>query len=170
MKQLPALPGADRRALIRAFVSLTMIELELRTRGLRWILARVQAETRSTRRMLPAEELHHARRYAHWIDVAARHHAFRPTCLRCSLVLHQWLRREGIPSELRIGLRKIEGDVAGHAWVVLHGEIVNDSPDWVGGFTPLVSSGPEFTSWPMLPATENKVYEPDPGHSIGVRP
>jgi len=55
------------------------------------------------------------------------------------LALHQWLREEGLPSELRIGVRKDDGELRAHAWVELGGLVVNDGAGAVAAFTPLRS-------------------------------
>jgi hypothetical protein len=80
---------------------------------------------------------HRAARYAWAIALAARHHVVRARCLHRALVLHRWLRREGLPSELRIGVRKVDGALLAHAWVELDGEAVGDQPAAVAAFAPL---------------------------------
>ena len=39
------------------------------------------------------------------------------TCLKKSLVLLRVLRRRGHPAELRLGVRRVDGAFASHAWV-----------------------------------------------------
>jgi len=51
--------------------------------------------------------------------------------------LHHWLRGEGLPSELRIGVRKEHGALKAHAWVELGDHVVNDRPSAVEEFTVL---------------------------------
>lgn len=44
------------------------------------------------------------------------------SCLRQALVVEQWLRRRGLPAQLKIGVRKVEGAALdAHAWVELDG-------------------------------------------------
>lgn len=47
---------------------------------------------------------------------------WRHTCLRRSLVLFYLLRRAGRPVSLHIGVRKLDGALQAHAWLVLAGE------------------------------------------------
>ena len=47
---------------------------------------------------------------------------WRYTCLRRSLVLFHLLRRAGCPVALHIGVRKQDGALQAHAWLVLAGE------------------------------------------------
>lgn len=54
---------------------------------------------------------------------------FNPTCLPRSLTLWHLLRRRGTPAQLQIGVAKIDGQLAAHAWVESDGKVVNDRPD-----------------------------------------
>jgi hypothetical protein len=62
------------------------------------------------------------------VHAAARHSVFRPSCLEESLVLWYLLGRQGIASQLRIGIRKEDGKFGAHAWVERNGEALNQ-PD-----------------------------------------
>jgi hypothetical protein len=73
--------------------------------------------------------------------VAARSHVVEARCLHQSLALHAWLRRERLPSELRIGVRKSYDELIAHAWIELGGQVVNDGPDRVAEFSPLATPG-----------------------------
>jgi hypothetical protein len=88
-------------------------------------------------RQVRADDLIKARCYARWIASAARRQPLRALCLAQSLALHAWLRGEGVPSELRIGVVKADARLAAHAWVELDGVPVNDAPSSVAAFTPL---------------------------------
>lgn len=52
-------------------------------------------------------------------------HPLRPKCLHRSLVLHHWLRQQGINAQLEIGW----GGKIGHAWVTYSGVVLNDRAD-----------------------------------------
>lgn len=52
-------------------------------------------------------------------------HPLRPKCLHRSLVLHQWLKEEGINAQLEIGW----GENIGHAWVTYGDRVLNDRAD-----------------------------------------
>ena len=68
-----------------------------------------------------------------WAVAAAAHHApFSTTCLQRSLTLWWLLRRQGIDSELRIGVAKAAGEFRAHAWLERDGEVINDDVE-VGG-------------------------------------
>ena len=57
-----------------------------------------------------------ADRVAHLVDAVYRRLPFEPTCLTRSLALYRLLRGRGIPCQLRIGLRKNQAALEGHAW------------------------------------------------------
>jgi len=63
------------------------------------------------------------------VQAASREGLCRANCLGQSLSLWWLLRRQGIPSELRIGVRKADDGVAAHAWVEFAGAVLNDAQD-----------------------------------------
>lgn len=81
------------------------------------------------------------RRATRLTAVAARNHISRPNCLRSSLFLAYILRRQGIPVELRIGVRLKNEPIdnaalEAHAWVEWAGNVVNDRPDVAETYLP----------------------------------
>jgi hypothetical protein len=85
-----------------------------------------------------------ARRYARIIATASRWHPLPVACLPRSLVLHRWLRGQGLPSDLRIGVQRAQDELKAHAWVQFGNVVLNDEPDAVQPFAP-VSAGPQRT-------------------------
>ena len=63
------------------------------------------------------EALEEARRTGRLVRLAAEHGPWRATCLRQALLTWWLLRRQGIQSELRIGVQRREGRLLAHAWV-----------------------------------------------------
>jgi hypothetical protein len=63
------------------------------------------------------------------VQLAARYCQPWANCLKKSLVLWGLLRRQGIESELRIGVQKEAGNFAAHAWVEYDGFVLNDTQD-----------------------------------------
>ncbi len=117
-----ALPTRDKRRLAALAILLALIDASLRlfkfkrTQG--WLLR--HAGTRPQRPCTP-EALQDAERLAELAAIAGRHGAWANTCLRQALAVQWWLRRDGLPAQLRIGARK-QGDVVdAHAWVELEG-------------------------------------------------
>jgi hypothetical protein len=71
------------------------------------------------------------------VELAARRRLVNATCLRRSLVLWFLLRREGIDSNLRFGVRKAGTEIMGHAWVEIEGSVINDDESVTKQFTPM---------------------------------
>jgi hypothetical protein len=141
LRRMLLLSPEDRMALFAAFVRLGVVDIALRLAGSRALAGRRQPSPEPRGRALSDADWRVARRCAYWIDVAARHHVAHPRCLQRSLALHHWLQQQGLPSALRIGVRKEGAELKAHAWVELGGVAVNDHPDMLAGFVPLAGSG-----------------------------
>src|SRR6266566_2063615 len=139
-RRLLRLDHEDRRLLIRAFVALAAVDVRLRLFGFQRVIDSLGSS--SPMRQPTDQDLHRARRYARWLQAAGRHHAVRARCLHQSLALHRWLTAEGLPAELRIGVRTDNRSLVAHAWVELGGQVVNDRPDALSVFTPLPHVSP----------------------------
>ena len=63
------------------------------------------------------------------VKIAARYCQPFSNCLKQSLVLWQLLHRQGIESELRIGVRRDRGEFEAHAWVEYQGIALNEVRD-----------------------------------------
>lgn len=70
------------------------------------------------------------------VDLAARYSPLRPNCLVRSLTLRWLLQRQGIASELHIGVRKQGDKLEAHAWLEWQGAVLNDRPDVALHFSP----------------------------------
>jgi len=44
------------------------------------------------------------------------------SCLKRSLVLYRYLNLQGEPARFCIGVRKEDGELRGHSWIMLHGQ------------------------------------------------
>ena len=131
---------ADQLLLTRAFLALALVDLRCRLLGFQGVIDSLPPPGVDGSPM-PSEELRKAQHYARSLEIAGRHHFVRARCLHQSLALRGWLRAEGLPAHLRIGVRTVDGSLLAHAWVELGGEVVNDRADAVSGFTPLTSPG-----------------------------
>lgn len=117
-----ALPPGERGLLLQLIAGLLLVNTLLhffgyvKTRTLldRWV------GHRSTR--LPTgEELQAAERMAALAAIAGRRGLLAATCLRQALLVHWLLRRRGLEPELKLGVRKLDGNFDAHAWVELGG-------------------------------------------------
>ena len=112
LRALLALTPDERRALGLAWAYLLISDLALRILPLprvERVLARLSAGRREPG-LTPA-------RLAQLTGIAARHHLLPMVCLPQSLALQALLRRQGLSSELRIGVRRAGGTLHAHAWV-----------------------------------------------------
>ncbi|MEA2563806.1 MAG: hypothetical protein QOH06_5310 [Acidobacteriota bacterium] len=124
LRALRSLSGRELGSLIRAWVYLLTADIALRFMALPRV-ERLLAGGRR-RQALPAGRL------AALVTAAARHHLLPMTCLPRALALQALLRRNGIPAELRIGVRREAGDLQAHAWIEAAGSPVGEpSPSYL---------------------------------------
>ncbi len=131
-RQVWRLTSAERWLLVQATFLLRLTALALWVLGFRrWqaLLTRLaQVRCVSTSKDMAAL-IREGRAIARLVDAAARHGPYPATCLPRSLTLWWLLRRRGIDSYLRIGVRKEAGRLEAHAWVELGGLVLNDDSD-----------------------------------------
>jgi hypothetical protein len=123
----------------RAAMDLFRIDLALRRYGFQHLMMTLERAETPRKTIVESTDIRRAQRYGRRIATAAHVGLPRAQCLHRSLVLHKWLRDTGYPSELRIGVRKDGNQLHAHAWVEMAGCILNDSPNALRPFTPLVS-------------------------------
>ena len=131
------LPASELRGFVRAYVELAVLDLRLRLRGFQHVAsASLDRPANASCTQTVGQECQ-VLSYVRWIDSAARRHILPTRCLHRSLLLHRWLQRDNLPSDLRIGVR-LEGDaISAHAWVEIDGRVLNDLPAHVAEFVPL---------------------------------
>lgn len=127
-----ALEPESRKLLWRAAALLPLVKIQLRFRGFK-----------RTRDYLEFVQLRHSRivdakssvapdqieRTTRMVRVATDFGIIRANCLEESLTLWHLLRKQGIDTNLRIGVRKTSGQFEAHAWVEYDGMPLNDSGD-----------------------------------------
>src|SRR5688500_12244795 len=113
LRALRSLSGRERGSLVRAWAYLLVADLALRFVAFPRVERLLALLARGRRRQagLPADRL------ATLVTAAARHHLRPMTCLPRALALHTLLRRNGIQTDLRIGVRREAGSLQAHAWV-----------------------------------------------------
>ena len=127
LRRFSALERPAQSLFLRAIVLLPVVSLSLHWRGFRVTrvaLERVLSKANSVLDAATASE--RAALTAHMVHAADRHGWFHPTCLAKSLTLWWLLGREGIASELRIGIRKENQKFEAHAWVERDGAALNE--------------------------------------------
>jgi hypothetical protein len=101
----------DAAVLLEAGCLLPSIELGLRVLPLDALLRRIGGPAPR-----PQADVD-PRRAALLIDRLGAIYPLNATCLKKSLVLLRVLRRRGYAAELRLGVRRVDGAFASHAWV-----------------------------------------------------
>jgi hypothetical protein len=134
-----ALSSPERRTLLAAIAWLPLFRLALRILGLRRFQACLQ---RASPTIDSSRSLDEIVRIATLVNIAALRLPLPATCLTRSLLLGWLLRRRGVASQLRIGVRLAQGVVEAHAWVEYAGIPINDRADVGERFTPFAQIPP----------------------------
>lgn len=130
LSKFRSLSWPERRLLVLAALLLPVVWAALRAFGLR----RTHAHLNATPRPVPSPSLAPAR-IGYLVNAAAGIPFIPATCLTRSLLLNWLLRRRGIMSEVRIGVRMRGNDFHAHAWVECDGRAMNDAADVGARFT-----------------------------------
>src|SRR5258708_24297439 len=125
LRRFSALEGPAQELFLRALVLLPLVTLSLRWRGFRATQAALQRFLHNAGQESatgPADK----NATAHMVNAADRHGLVHPSCLAKSLTLWWLLGRQGISSQLRIGIRKENEKFEAHAWVERDGIAPNE--------------------------------------------
>ncbi|MDZ4768487.1 MAG: lasso peptide biosynthesis B2 protein [Chloroflexota bacterium] len=128
--------GESRWVFILSLLLLPSIAVGLHRVGLKRMRATLEARTPQPTAAATSDSTARARRLARMVNAAARLSPYKANCLKRALVLWWLLRRRGIASDIRIGVRKGAATLEAHAWVEIGGVVINDAPSFVGTFTP----------------------------------
>lgn len=120
------LGGPARGVFLRAAAMLPLIALSLRLRGFRSTQAFLQRFLSKPNDPTDVSAFGSANLTARMVRAATRHTLGRTTCLEESLALWWLLGRQGIGSDLRVGVRKEREKFEAHAWVERDGTALNE--------------------------------------------
>jgi hypothetical protein len=124
------LPAGDRWRLFVAAVGLPVNALAVRLFGLRrWMELLARSARRSGGGLGPEAELRRVLETGRVVGIASRHAPYHGNCLSRSLTLWWLLLRQGIESDLRIGVTLTPGHFEAHAWIEHRSMVINDRPD-----------------------------------------
>ena len=123
-----SLPVTDQQIILKAFLLLSIIRLGmwlLPFRTLQRILARLFPNpVIATWQSLSPEKVRSAKKFS-WAVRAVSQYVPAATCLAQALTLQALLAREGILSDLAIGVaRGDESGIAAHAWLEIDGTVI----------------------------------------------
>jgi hypothetical protein len=124
-----ALSIRDRLNLLLFSALLPLVDAGLRGMGYRRFRGFLAAHPRQLAkyRGTEIEAIEVSKHISYLVSVASGYGLFHFSCLRRSLLIWWLLRRKGIQTDLRIGVKKQEGQLYAHAWIKLGNEIINDS-------------------------------------------
>ena len=138
-RRLRALSSNERRTLLHVWVLLPATALGLRLFSFKRcqsaLASRVGNETDNVYESLD-EKIERARSIARMVRVAAARGLYRANCLPQALVLWWLLKRQGIESDLRIGVKRSAPAFEAHAWVEINGIALNEAADLHERFKP----------------------------------
>lgn len=124
------LPPLEQRLCLQAMMILICTIVGLKLAGLRRCqsaLARVMRAAGHAGEMEPEAAARRARMIARAVRRVGHHGPCRSTCLAEALVVWSLLRRNGIASDLQIGVRKSGMSLEAHAWIVRNGRPVTEN-------------------------------------------
>lgn len=113
------------RILTTSLVMLPAAAIGLRLFGLARVQRFFAGEPRTA---VAGDERMRAEQIAHMVAAAAHYSPYKATCLPQSIVLQRQLRRLGIASDLRFGVRAEGAAIDAHSWVEHQGAPLIDSP------------------------------------------
>lgn len=133
LQRFSALERTERGTFFRAAALLPLISLSLRWRGFGRTKAALQKRLSSSHRSKQVRSVDQVNaftaRTARMVRAAARRTLGGATCLEQSLALWWLLGRQGIASELRVGVRKDGQKFEAHAWVECGGAALGGADD-----------------------------------------
>ena len=127
LRQLRSLKPVGRRVFLQAAILLPFTALGLRLFGLMNVYAGLGRLAGHPGQAPPADEVARVRRARRVIRYLGQNGPYRGNCLSRSLILWWLLRRQGIESDLRIGVQNEAGRFQAHAWVEYQGRPLNAS-------------------------------------------
>ena len=128
LKRFSALSRTARGQFLRAAALLPLIALSLRLRGFRKTQVFLERFIFLPLQETSVSDSERADLTSRMVRAAARRTLGRATCLEESLALWWLLARQGVGSDLRIGVRRNGESFEAHAWVDLGGTVLNE-PD-----------------------------------------
>ena len=120
----------NRRLLIQSFLLLPMIHVTLFFLGYTRLLEIMEKLTPLKDINAEYSEawiLQRASDITRIVTIAARRGLYKATCLRKSILVWWFLRKEKIRSEICFGVRMVNRKLEAHAWVEHNGTVINDS-------------------------------------------
>ena len=127
LRRFSALEPPAQKLFLRALVTLPLVGLSLKLRGFEGTRSKLRKTVSHAAPQIASDPLNkQIALTAHMVNAADRHGLVHPSCLVKSLTLWWLLGRQGITSQLRVGVRKEGGNLEAHAWVEREGIALNE--------------------------------------------
>ncbi len=123
------LSQSERQTFVLAVGLAGPVAISLRWRGLKATQRSIERLTPLARPKFATEEKIIALQTARLVERAVRPFGLKATCLSKSLLLWGLLRRQGLLSEVRLGVRRTAAGFEAHAWVEWNALVLNDRSD-----------------------------------------
>lgn len=173
LRSFRALPASDRRQAIRALTVLSAVTLGLRCFGYgrchRW-LGRMVSRAQGAAGRAARLDVEAVRRRTHDVVRAVRlaeRNLGTAKCLDRSLALWWMLSRDGVPAQVRVGVRRAGAGIEAHAWVDVMGHPL-DASDVGDRYSPFDQSLLGNTSASMSELEESMAAAPEHSASDAV--
>ena len=127
LRRFSALPGPAKALVLRVVVLLPLLTISLRMRGFgatQRFLRKFLAPSGHRSPVTAADS--RVALTSRMVLAAARNSLVPSTCLERSIAIWWLLARQGIATQLRIGVRKDQGKLAAHAWVEYQGNAIGE--------------------------------------------
>ena len=128
-KEFVKLTWRERWLLFQSFVFLAMIAAGLHLMNFQRLYSILVRFSTVPIGALGEDALQQASTTTRLVQAAASRMPFTITCLVRSTTLWWFLRRQGIASEIRIGVNQHDGEFQAHAWIEFNGVVLNDRDD-----------------------------------------
>lgn len=138
LSRLGALAPDERHIVLASAALLPVFSLALRALGFARFRALLTCKAVTATPLSPRD----IQTIGKLVNIAARNTPTQPSCLTRSLLLQWMLRRRGSDSDLRIGVRLVQGRLDAHAWLECSGVPINDEPDIASRFAAFEHSAP----------------------------
>lgn len=130
LTKVRGLTGRQRRILFLALVMMPTIALGLWLFGLRRVQTALALRKPVTEGAADiGRASFRAAEAARLVAAAARYGPYRASCLPVALTLGWLLHRQGIRTQLRLGVRKVADRLEAHAWIEHQGTPLIDTPE-----------------------------------------
>lgn len=133
------LSGPERATFLTAVLLLPGVAVGTRLFGLKRCQTFLLNHSGASNKFAPQTQENQAKSTARLVRAAAMHGLRKGNCLQQSLCLWWLLNRQGIKTQLRIGMQQEQNQIKGHAWVEYEGAVLNDEPDVPNRYTPILN-------------------------------